>query len=316
MCRTILSCSGAALFILVTSAVPTVAQDEEKAQRAGGQHAEYKLTDLDDLVGSEIHDQAGQSIGEINDVVVEPDEGHIRYVAVSPAEFADREGQLVAVPWKAFMMKKQQDQEQEDAENAPRQEGQERDEQAENENDGKDRKMILVLKVDERALREASGFKEDDTWPGLPDSEHWAQFTGPDAGEVVQAAGEKSSDQAENQSQPGLRLTKVSGLKVMTHEGKELGKIDKLIVDRSQGKLAYVTVSVGGFLGVGDDHLAVPPEALNYKSATGADDTDPHFEMEITEDDLKEVPQVTDEADDPNVHQEVVRHFKLQERKN
>src|SRR6185312_17436470 len=43
---------------------------------------------------------------------------------------------------------------------------------------------------------------------------------------------------------------------------EDLGKVDKIMIDLASGKVAYVVVSFGGFLGIGDKLFAVPWSAF------------------------------------------------------
>lgn len=56
----------------------------------------------------------------------------------------------------------------------------------------------------------------------------------------------------------------VIGVKVKNHAGEKLGEIKKLVLDKITGQVCYVTLSVGGFLGMGEKYVAVPWKALNY----------------------------------------------------
>jgi sporulation protein YlmC with PRC-barrel domain len=52
-------------------------------------------------------------------------------------------------------------------------------------------------------------------------------------------------------------------------QNEKLGDIKDIVLDLSSGKISYVVLSVGGFLGIGDKLIAVPPSAFN----ASADDT-------------------------------------------
>lgn len=56
----------------------------------------------------------------------------------------------------------------------------------------------------------------------------------------------------------------IIGVKVKNPAVETLGKIDKLVIDKTSGKVCYVTLGVGGFLGIGEKHIAVPWNALSY----------------------------------------------------
>ncbi len=55
------------------------------------------------------------------------------------------------------------------------------------------------------------------------------------------------------------------GDKVVNHENEDLGKIEHLMIDLENGRVAYVVLSFGGFLGMGDKRLR--SRGMPYKLA-------------------------------------------------
>ncbi len=53
------------------------------------------------------------------------------------------------------------------------------------------------------------------------------------------------------------------GMSVKNNKDKKLGKVDDLAIDIESGRVGQVVISVGGFVGIGDTHTAVPPGALH-----------------------------------------------------
>jgi sporulation protein YlmC with PRC-barrel domain len=60
---------------------------------------------------------------------------------------------------------------------------------------------------------------------------------------------------------------KVEGTPVVNNQGEKLGTIDKVMIDKISGKVAYAVMSFGGFLGVGDRHHALPWSVLTYDTS-------------------------------------------------
>ena len=56
----------------------------------------------------------------------------------------------------------------------------------------------------------------------------------------------------------------VVGMKVKNIQGENLGKIEALILDELSGKMDYVVLSFGGFLGMGDKWFAMPWHVFTY----------------------------------------------------
>src|ERR1700733_6635584 len=56
----------------------------------------------------------------------------------------------------------------------------------------------------------------------------------------------------------------VIGVEVKNHLGENLGKVEALMLDKLQGHVAYVVLSFGGFLGLGDKLCALPWNIFSY----------------------------------------------------
>ena len=64
------------------------------------------------------------------------------------------------------------------------------------------------------------------------------------------------------------RFTELKGMNVENSAGENLGEIEDVVYDQNSGKVRYVAVSFGGFLGVGDKLFAVPWGALKHENDT------------------------------------------------
>ncbi|MBC8742052.1 PRC-barrel domain containing protein [Paraburkholderia sp. UCT31] len=54
----------------------------------------------------------------------------------------------------------------------------------------------------------------------------------------------------------------LDGTKVMSSDGEDIGKISDIMLDVSNGRIAYAVLSEGGFLGMGTTLHAIPWNAL------------------------------------------------------
>ena len=54
------------------------------------------------------------------------------------------------------------------------------------------------------------------------------------------------------------------GKAVHGRDGDKLGTIDRLIMDERMGQLAYIVLSTGGFLGLGQSYHPIPWSAFRY----------------------------------------------------
>lgn len=56
----------------------------------------------------------------------------------------------------------------------------------------------------------------------------------------------------------------VHGLPVLGRDGDKIGTIDKIVFDKRTGHIAYVILSSGGFLGLGQSYHPLPWNAFRY----------------------------------------------------
>ncbi|EDT06265.1 PRC-barrel domain-containing protein [Burkholderia ambifaria] len=78
-----------------------------------------------------------------------------------------------------------------------------------------------------------------------------------------------------------MAATTLTGDKVLSSDGKEIGKVIDIMLDVCSGRIAYVVLSCGGFLGMGDKLFAVPWGAFTL-------DTDEKcFRLDATEERMK-----------------------------
>jgi hypothetical protein len=62
---------------------------------------------------------------------------------------------------------------------------------------------------------------------------------------------------------------KVEGTAVYGADNEQIGSIERVMIDKVSGKVAYAVLSFGGFLGIGDDHYPLPWQSLTYDTGLG-----------------------------------------------
>ena len=77
---------------------------------------------------------------------------------------------------------------------------------------------------------------------------------------------------------------KVEGTNVYRSNGDKIGSIERIMLDKQSGKVAYAVMSFGGFLGIGHDHYPVPWSLLTYNTKLGG------YEVNISDQQLKGAP--------------------------
>lgn len=59
-----------------------------------------------------------------------------------------------------------------------------------------------------------------------------------------------------------LSASSLIGDGVVNPQGEDLGKVEEIMIDINSGRVAYVVLSFGGFLGLGDKLFAIPWDAV------------------------------------------------------
>jgi sporulation protein YlmC with PRC-barrel domain len=78
---------------------------------------------------------------------------------------------------------------------------------------------------------------------------------------------------------------KVEGTPVYRSNGEQVGKIERVMIDKLSGKVAYALMGSGGFLGVGENYYPLPWSLLTYNERLGG------YEVNLTDQELKGAPK-------------------------
>jgi len=78
---------------------------------------------------------------------------------------------------------------------------------------------------------------------------------------------------------------KVEGTPVYRSNGDQVGQIERIMIDKISGKVAYAVMSFGGFLGVGEDYYPLPWSLLTYNTRLEG------YEVNVSEQQLKSAPK-------------------------
>ena len=85
---------------------------------------------------------------------------------------------------------------------------------------------------------------------------------------------------------------KVEGTSVYGIDGKHIGSVERLSLDKRSGRVSYAVLSFGGFLGIGHDHYPLPWSKLNYDESLGG------YRVDVTKDQLEGAPKYERDDDD------------------
>jgi sporulation protein YlmC with PRC-barrel domain len=78
---------------------------------------------------------------------------------------------------------------------------------------------------------------------------------------------------------------KVEGTNVYRSNGETIGEIERVMIAKRSGEVAYAVMSFGGFLGIGEDYYPIPWSRLTYNERLGG------YEVNIDEKELQDAPK-------------------------
>jgi sporulation protein YlmC with PRC-barrel domain len=215
------------------------------------------------LLDLTVQDQAGESLGDVDDLVLNLRTMCLDYLILSPDAALALENDLVAVPWQAVAVRGDAT---EDLDN-----------------------QALVLSIDSEALQNAPGFAAEgepdlteETWD-LDLRDFWTEnltgtgemtgTTGMFCGSGQEGQGDTGSTDAQGQTNGlnrAVMAQQILGVDIQDAEGQNLGEVEDVIVDVQSGAIRYFVVAAGGFLGIGEKMIPVPLNAFTYANAEDA----------------------------------------------
>jgi hypothetical protein len=78
---------------------------------------------------------------------------------------------------------------------------------------------------------------------------------------------------------------KVEGTTVYDAKGENMGSIERVMINKRSGQVAYAVLSFGGILGIGSDYYPIPWNSLKYDTTLGG------YCLDITEQQLQGAPK-------------------------
>lgn len=271
----------ASSFVVAQGAFAQTGADQDKtATKSSTTKATTKINDqeemryngvyhgvrCDKLIGAKVKNPEQKDIGEIQDLAIDPDSGCIAYAVLSFGGFMDMGDKYFAIPFSAL----------------------------DHRTDG-----AIVLNVPKSRLESASGF-DPENWPNMADK-RWGQ-------DAHRAFDRKPYwDGGGKNNEPPKRIVKASALvgqNVNNYSNETLGEVADLVVDTRKGHIAYAVLACGGFLGMGEDLVAVPWDVLGAPANEGP------IHTRITEKQLTEGPRFKkDQWPEDNDNAYVVRVY-------
>ena len=90
---------------------------------------------------------------------------------------------------------------------------------------------------------------------------------------------------AETETVSLIGSDKVQGTAVFGPDGERVGAIERVMIEKTTGKVSYAVLSFGGFLGIGDHEYPLPWPSLKYNTELGG------YQTMITQDQIEGAPK-------------------------
>jgi sporulation protein YlmC with PRC-barrel domain len=189
-----------------------------------------KVQRLSEVLAMNVRNTKDENLGQIEELVVQPSDGRIAYAVLSSGGFLGIDKKFFAIPTSSLQL------------------------------DATGTKPLLA--ATQESLKNASGFDKDN-WPDHASDEWLTQgmIRTEDASDRNRSAVMETKERVVA-SVSFIKSRDFMGRKVTNRQGEAVGTIDELMIDLPAGRVAYAVLSVGTFLGKGDQLFAVPVNAF------------------------------------------------------
>ena len=203
------------------------------------------------IMDDKVINTEGEELGKFDDLMIDLEEERIAYAALSFGGTLGMGNKLFAIPWRALTLRVHE--------------------------------HAFVLDVPKEVLKKAEGFDKDN-WPATSRESlstmysyygyqpYWERGTE----EGIQLPGHAVSEPTTRTSTSAglasgfLRASKIRGEKIFNRDGDHIGKIEDIMIDLQDGRIAYAVISHGGILGLGSKHIPIPWQAFSLRSLDNA----------------------------------------------
>lgn len=257
---TALTCTAFAASAQTTPQTTTPQTTQPPARPEAGATVKTDAADAKNLIGRNVQNRQNETVGEIKSVFIGPD-GKVDSVMVGVGGFLGIGEREVQLRWKDLQV-----------------------------TDG-GRKVVVDMTKDQ--LKALPEYKYGNTaWRGQvfddrgPYRGTAASDRAPSAGRDPAATGSTASSGGHFNAKGGLSADAVIGAEVKNQAKETVGTVEDVYLDKS-GNVQEVVVSVGGFLGVGNKHVAVKWSDIQF----GRDGNSLMLTTNWTKNSLKAMPE-------------------------
>ena len=238
-----------------------------------------------EIAGTDIKNRNQEDLGEVQDLVIDPETGDIRYAVISFGGVMGLGDKLFAVPF--------------DLLEAP--EVKEGDDLA-----------YFTLDIDKSRLETAPGF-ERSKWPDF-NEQAWCAEVDKFYGGLSRTSGDQPAADSvraiDSKAKTCLcRSSELIGKNVHNLQDDDLGEIKELVLDPGHSRVSYFVLKSGGFLGLGGKLFAIPWEVVQVNKQGDEE----RLTLDMTKERFEKAPEYKDSdwerMSDPDWVEEVYIYY-------
>ena len=202
------------------------------------------------IEGDKVVNSAGDDLGKIEDLMIDLHNGRVGYAVLSFGGLAGMGDKLFAIPWQALSLRLHE--------------------------------HAFTLDIPRDVLEKAEGLDKDN-WPVTREElsrtytyygyqPYWQTGvtgqttpagTSREARGMVESQGPAGPGSRENPD--FLSADSIKSDKLVNRAGDNIGKIEELMIDLQDGRVAYAVIAHGGFLGIGNKLFAIPWQSFSLR---------------------------------------------------
>jgi sporulation protein YlmC with PRC-barrel domain len=212
-----------------------------------------------DLLDRDVINLQNEGLGEIEDLIVQPENGQVPYAILGSGGFLGLGEELRPVPLSEFRLDPFQ--------------------------------RVLIFNVDEETFENAPSFGADG-WPDISSPDWVNDFQSYWDQQVTSTTTMTAPEQADTGDQPAsgaaVRATELLEYNAQNLQNEDLGDLEDLLINLEQEQVQYAVLSVGDFLELGGKRVAVPLDRITIDPAQQLVSAD------VDQQALEEAPDITD----------------------
>jgi sporulation protein YlmC with PRC-barrel domain len=221
------------------------------------------LVPADWLIGADVRGTGDEDLGEVNDLIVLRTKGKVAYALVGHGGVLKVGEKTTVVPFSAFNWNADKKQlhlpvTKDNFKAAPTFEGEDYDSLA---TPARTEAINSHFNITHRDGMDRDGIDRNPSRTDDPNRTNDPNRNNPDRDGMNRQPSDRTMLTASEH--PVLRISKIKGEALMSNDGRDLGKVDDVIVDTSTGKIALVCVTFGGVMGIGSDKVCMPWPAFD-----------------------------------------------------